>query len=170
MSQQLSADLPESFPSDLELRLQDRTTFETLHRMGEASNYLFSLGHKTIGLAAEPSVDNALLTEAMMRGVETYEIVSAMVSPENYDDDEKRPVVVTCAFDFIGDIKKPDDFFVKAAYAEMRLRDDAPRLTEVIEEVAARHLDHDKVATRFALRGAAVMRAMQLYVDKRLVA
>ena len=170
MSQQIGADLPETFPSDLELRLQDRSTFELLHRMGETNNYLFALGHKTIGLAAEPSIDNAWLTEAIMRGVETYEIVAAMVSPESYSDPEKRPAVVNCTFEFIGDIKKPDDFFVKAEYAETRLRNDAPRMTEVLEEVTSRHLDHDKVATRFALRGAAVMRAMQIYVDKRLVA
>ena len=170
MSERVTSDLPDYFPVDLELRLQDPTTFELLHRMGEANNYLFSLGHKTLKIAAEPSIDNDLLTSALLVGVEAYEIVAATVSPKTYSEEVERPVVVGCLYDFIGDIKKPDDFFAKVDYARERLEVDAPRLTEVIQEVTAKRVNHDKVAERFALSGAAALRAMHIYVDNRLVA
>ena len=170
MSERVAADLPDYFPADLELRLQDPHTFELLHQMGEANNYLFSLGHKTLRLAAEPSVDNELLTSALLAGVEAYEIIAATVSPETYSDETERPVVVNCLYEFIGDIKKPDDFFAKVDYARERLETDAPRLTEVLHEVTSRRVNHDKVAEQFALRGAAALRAMHIYVGRRLAA
>ena len=170
MSERVAADLPDYFPADLELRLQDPHTFELLHQMGEANNYLFALGHKTLKLAAEPSIDNDLLTAALLAGVETYEIVAAIVSPETYLDETDRPVIVNALYDFIGDIKKPDDFFAKVEYARERLETDAPHLKEVIHEVASRRVHHDKVAEQFALNGAAALRAMHIYVARHAAA
>lgn len=170
MSERVAADLPDYFPSDLELRLQDRKTFELLHQMGETNNYLFALGHKTLQLAAEPSIDNDYLTAALLAGVEAYEIVAATVTPDTYSDEAQRPVVVSSLYDFIGDIKKPEDFYAKAEYAKERLEADAPRLTEVIHEVTSPRVNRDKVAEQFALRGAATLRAMHIYVERRLAA
>lgn len=170
MSERVAADLPDYFPSDLELRLQDSSTFELMHQMGEANNYLFALGHKTLRLTAEPSVDNDLLTSALLAGVEAYEVVAATVVTDSYSGDTERPVVVASLYDFIGDIKKPEDFYAKVDYAKERLEADAPRLTEVLHEVTSRRVHHDKVAEQFALRGAAAMRAMHIYVDRRIAA
>ena len=163
-----AADLPEYFPSELELRLQDRATFDQMHEMGEKGHILFIVGHKAIHVAAEPSVDNDLLTGAIITGVETFEIVTGFTSSGRYDSDSEQAAVLECANSFVGDIKKPDDFMAKADYALERLVHDAPRLTEVLEEVTARHVNRDKVATQFALRGAAVLRGMHIYVDRRI--
>lgn len=170
MSERVAADLPDYFPSDLELRLQDRQTFELMHRMGEANNYLFTLGHNAVRLAATPSIDNEYLTAALLTGVEAYEIIAATVSNDTYTDEAERLLVVSGMYAFVGDIKKPEDFFAKTDVAHERLQEDAPRLADVIHEVASRHVNHDKVATQFALRGAAVLRSMHIYVDRRLAA
>lgn len=170
MSDRVAADLPDYYPADLELRLHNPQTFELMHQIGEAHNYLFELGHKTLQLAAEPSIDNPYLTSAFLAGVETYEIVSSTVALDLYSDETERPVVVNCLYDFIGDIKKPDDFFVKVDYARERLESDAPRLTEVIHEVTSKRVNHDKVAEQFAMRGAAALRSMHIYVGRRLAA
>ena len=170
MSERVAADLPDYFPADLELRLQDREVFEWMHQMGEVGNYLFALGHKTLKIAAEPSIDNNLLTAAFLTGVEAYEIIAGTLSTDSYADDDERPVVVSGLYAFIGDIKKPEDFFAKADFARERLETDAPQLTEVIHEVTSRRVNHDKVAEQFALRGAAVLRAMHIHVDRRLAA
>ena len=127
MSERVAADLPDYFPSDLELRLQDSSTFELMHQMGEANNYLFALGHKTLRLTAEPSVDNDLLTSALLAGVEAYEVLAATVVTDSYSGDTERPVVVASLYDFIGDIKKPEDFYAKVDYAKERLEADPPR-------------------------------------------
>lgn len=163
-------DLPDYFPSDLELRLQDQPTFELLHKLGEAHNFLFALGHSTIRLAAQPSIDIPPLTNALLLGVEVYEVITAAVDTNTYDSEDERQVVTSCVFDFVSDIKKPDDFMTKAEYAEARLMADAPVMAGVVHEVVARYVEHDKVATRFALRGAGVMRAMHIFVDRKLAA
>lgn len=170
MSRSAHEDLPDYFPSDLELRLQDRPTFEQLHKIGETTNYLFALGHRTIELAAAPSVDNPYLTQALLLGVEAYEVVAGPLLTGTYTSEDEKPVITHCVFDFISDIKRPDDFMAKADYAEERLVSDAPLLAGVLQEVVSRHVNHDKVAERFALRGSGVMRAMHIYVDRKLAA
>lgn len=168
---EIAADLPDYVPADLELRLQDATTFETMHRLGETGNYLYMVGHKAIALAARPSLDNEHLERAISVGVEAYEIlIASMVSTDTYDEQEEMSVVLTTTRQFLDDLKRPDDFLNKSEYATARLIEDAPRLAETVEEIAGRHMNHDRVATQFALGGAAVMRGMQIHVDRTLAA
>lgn len=162
-------DLPDHFPSDLELRLQNRSTFNRLHELGEAAHYLFALDHKTIEIVAEPSLDSEHLTHALLTGVAAYEVIAYMADgSKRYDSPKEKAAVLRGAKTFVDQIKKPADFMFRAEYAHTRLVEDAPRLTEILEAVTAKHLSHDKVATRFALRGAAMLRGMQIHVDRQL--
>lgn len=168
---EIAADLPDYVPADLELRLQDRSTFEAMHRLGETGNYLYMVGHKAIALAATPSLDNDHLERAVSVGIEAYEIlVSTMMSPGTYSEQDEMQAVLVSARQFLDDLARPEDFQAKVDYARAKLLSDAPRLAESVEEITSRYVDYDRVATQFALGGAAVMRGLQIHIDRTLAA
>lgn len=157
------------FPPELGLRLQNIQTFQELHTIGEANNYFFAVGHKAIELAATPSLDNPLLTSAMVTGVQAYEIISAFTVPgQTYMGPDEQQVVFAGARRFVDDIHCDEDFMKRADYARERLLEDAPNLADLLAEVTGRHHAHDNVAVTFALKGAGILRSMHIHVVRQL--
>lgn len=168
-------DLPDDFPLDFELSLHDREAFESLHVAGEKTNYFYAIAHRAITLAGEPSYDNPFLLKSLSTGIKAYELVDALVDDlagDNrlYTDQAEMMKVYAGTRLFVDEIKRPDDFFQRANYALARMREDAPNLAETVHEIVYRHVDYDKVGAEVALIGAAVIRSMQINVDRQLVA
>lgn len=61
---------------------------------------------------------------------------------------------------FLEDIVTPDDFLHKLDVAGEHMEADTPRLYEAIEDIVSSRVSYDPVAIRYALKGAATMRAM----------
>ncbi|HET8690477.1 MAG TPA: hypothetical protein VFL81_03505 [Candidatus Saccharimonadales bacterium] len=168
-------DLPDDFPIDFELSLHDKETFEKLHVAGEKINYFYAIAHRAITLAGEPSYDNPFLLKSLSTGIKAYELVDALVDDlagdsRLYTDQDEMTKVYAGTRLFVEEIKRPDDFFQRADYALTRMREDAPNLAETVHEIIYRHVDHDKVGAEAALKGAAVIRSMQINIDRRLAA
>lgn len=165
--------MPVDFPSDIELRLQNKDNFEWMHAIGEKTNYFYSIGHKAIELAAKPSLDDPYSINSLLVGVKAYEVVGGLAAEiedeaELYFNQDAMQAVIAGSLQFTDDIKQSDDFFKKVDYAQTRMKEDAPRLTEIVGEVAGCHVKHDEVGLDLALKGAATLRAMQIYVDRQL--
>lgn len=154
---------------EVSLRLHNAELFDQLHSLGERQNSFYRLSHKAVALATEPSLDNEHLTGALLTGVKLYEVLATYAAPElSYQSDHAQNAAFVGACQFAGEIHSADDFLERANYAGQRLEQDTPQLAETIAEVSARHVNYDPVATKFALKGAGLVRAMQIFVNRRL--
>jgi hypothetical protein len=159
-------DLPETFPSDIELRMQSPKTFEEAHRTVERGNYFYTIAHKAMALGAN-TLEVESLQQSASLGFAAYEIVGGFIDPQaTYASVDDQMRVVYGAQKFLADITTGDDFSRKLAFARDRLEADTPALHATLHEVVGSHVKHDKVAIQFALGGAGIARAMQIYVDR----
>ncbi|MDB5165918.1 MAG: hypothetical protein JWM00_808 [Candidatus Saccharibacteria bacterium] len=162
-------DLPDYIPSDLELRMQSAAVLDSMHDESEAATPLYGVTHRAVQLAGQASLDTPQLIDAINTGVKVFESIGHFVHPDNiYDTEAGRVLTLVSARQFLGSILSADDFLQGMDYAAERLAADTPDLAAFIEEVAGRYYDHDLVATKFALKGAAAVRGMQIFVDRRL--
>lgn len=163
-------DLP-AVPSDLELRLQSEPYLERAHVVSEDSSYFFAVAHTAIRLATDVSIDTPQFRTAVDTGVRVFEAVGHQVQPERtYGTVAERAMVFGGAMAFADSVRSDADFLRMIDAALGHMRDDTPLLSELLEEVVGRYTGHDAVATRFALSGAAAIRGMQIFVDRRLEA
>lgn len=163
-------DLP-TLEGDIEVRLQAQQFLEQTHDMSEDNSYFFPVAHKAVQLAAQASFDSLQFIVSTDLGVGIYEALGYVVEPESrYDSDVAKSLTYASAMHFIDSVKSSDRFVALTDYALKRMEEDTPVLSNLIEEVAGRYNRHDAVCTKFSLRGAAAIRGMQIFVDRRLEA
>ena len=159
-------DLPETFPADIELRMQSPKTFEEAHRIVERGNYFYTVAHKAMVIGAN-TLEVESLQQSASKGFAAYEIIGNFINPQaTYASVEDQMRVFYGAQNFLADISTDDDFSRKLNLARERLEADTPALYATLYEVVGSHVKHDKVAIQFALGGASIARAMQIYVDR----
>ena len=159
---------PNTLPHDLDLYLQSEGVFDQTHTITEQGSYLFAVTHRALELGAS-TLDVESIEAAISQGAAAYEIVAGVVDPgKTYDSTDDKMKVFYGSRRFLDDIASEEDFLRKLEVAGERMADDTPTLHEVITDIVAPRVKYDSIAIKFALRGAATIRAMQLYIDNRL--
>lgn len=161
-------DLP-PIADDLDLRLQSPAELERMHDESEMASHFYPVAHTAITSKAKECVDVPSLVIATDLGVAAFEAIGYHVEPEStYSGQQEQVVAAVAAELFVGRVTKPELYTQALDEALTRMEDDAPRLTETLREVLGRHVSHDPVRLRFALQGAAAIRGMQIFVDRRI--
>jgi len=159
---------PNALPHDFDLYLQSEGVFDQTHTITEQGSYLFAVTHRALELGAS-TLDVGSIEAAISEGAAAYEIVAGAVDPTKaYDSTDDKMKVFYGSKRFLDDITSKEDFLHKLQVADERMADDTPKLHEVITDIVSPRLRYDPISTRFAVRGAATIRAMQLYIDNRL--
>lgn len=155
--------------SEWELRLQIPDDLEQLHRQSELGSYLFRTAHTAIRLLTDASIDSPGLIDAVNIGAQIYEALGIYVDPSSsYMGTTEQTVVLLGAQEFVNSIRSTDEYLDRFNYAVERMESDTPRLAELVNVTAERYTRGDKVAQRFASQAAAVMRGMQIHVDRQI--
>jgi hypothetical protein len=161
-------DLP-PIPDDLDVRLQSPVILERIHDESEDTSYFNPIAHTAIQLVATNVLDSPGLIRAADMGVGIFEALGYQVEPDaTYADVNSQTLVSAAAELFVGRMTSTEVFLQATEEALRRMEEDTPHLTEVLTEVLGHYTQHDPVSLRFGLRGAAAIRGMQIFVDKRL--
>jgi hypothetical protein len=161
-------DLP-PIPDDLDVRLQSRAELERVHDESELASYFYPVAHSAITLKANECIDVPSLVLATDLGVGAFEAIGYHVEPESTYSSQHEQVIAGAAAElFVGRVTQPDLYADALDKALVRMETDTPRLTETLKEVLGSYLDYDPVRLRFALQGAAAIRGMQIFVDRKI--
>lgn len=156
-------------PDDLDVRLQSQVELERIHDESEEVSYLYPVAHAAITLTANECLENIGLVSATDLGVAAFESISYRVNPEQaYDTETERMVSAAAAELFVGRAIDTAQYLDAVGMALERMQEDTPQLTGTLTEILGRHVEHDPVRLRFALQGAAAIRGMQIFVDRRV--
>lgn len=163
------ADIDPTSHADLALRLQHPEVLDTMHDTAERTHAIYPILHRAIQLAAVPALDNPLLVKKLDIGVGVFEVFGGLhVAPETYDDEEASKLAAISARSYLDSIHNDSDFLNGVKVARTKLQNDTPDLADDISEVTSKYTSHDRVAQEFALGGAALIRGMQIFVDRSL--
>lgn len=163
-------DLP-LIPAEIEMQLEEGELLQTMHGVAERTSYFYMMAHRAINLVTEEHIDTPQLVQAVSGGVAVYETLGQLVTPvQTYTDGYESLVVLESAQNFAASVLDSTRYFERFAHAKERMLEDAPNLADTVAEIIGYHFDHDKVAVDFALQGAAAIRGMQIFVDRRLEA
>jgi hypothetical protein len=148
--------------SDTVVRLQHRPFFEVIHGHAERTSYLYELGHKSLFIAARSTMSEPYQRAALDIGASTYETIGFSLEPyETYGDDFSSTAARVAALE-VADFRRSESALLQYCYqAKSDMLKDAPNLTELVREIAGKHVDFEKTALAYALLGSAAMRSMQ---------
>ncbi len=153
------------------LRLQSKQFLEVTHTISEDNSYFFDIAHTAIRLAINAGIETPQHRLALDTGAQVFEALGFLINPDKrYDTDLAKAVTFAGTMQFVESLKSTSDLLTIADYARARMEEDTPALTEVVTEVANRYTGYDPIATGFAVKGAAMIRGMQIFVDRRLEA
>lgn len=156
---------------DWALRLQSKQFLDVTHAISEDNSYFFDVAHAAIRLATNAGFTMPELRDAVDTGAQIFESLGYLVEPgKRYDSDLAKAITFAGTMQFVESLRSADDLVTIADYAQARMQEDAPALTEAITEIAGRYTLYDPVTTTFAVKGAAMIRGMQIFVDRRLEA
>lgn len=125
--------------------------------------------HSAVVAIAESKIESVELADAIDTGARIFEAVGGMFRTSSPEDERAiRALGLVSARNFLDAAQTIDATLDLFKHALNRMEQDAPHLTSTVSEVARRYTNHDNVALRFALQGAAVVRGMQIFGDRRL--
>lgn len=159
---------------DYILSFMDADLLEVSHQMSENFYPVFAVSHEALGRVGASAFDSGGLYQPFDLGIKTYEALAGTnysafdelppgaesVDPDDFSDAFSARHTAAA---FAATVSDETAFLDMLDLSREQMTGDAPVLTDMVTEIADKHLDHDKASVKLALKGASVMRAMHIY-------
>ncbi|MFZ1360539.1 MAG: hypothetical protein WAS27_00700 [Candidatus Saccharimonadales bacterium] len=151
------------------VRLQHRSSLETMSALGKIAIPTFAIQHVILRDVTAKTIESPAITTAVATGADAYTAaVGIAMDPFVHCTKEAETIAFRGAREF-SRASGLDNTKLLAMFdkAEARMQADAPLLSEVVDEVAYCYYNEEGLCKQVR-RGAAVIRAMQIFVNQHL--
>lgn len=143
----------------LVIPLQNEALYDQLHDISHRSNTILAITHSMLACMATEAIDDETKEKGLITGCEIYEIISSIVRPYNYMNEQERQIAVGTTLVLAED--EPTTALIDVADIErQRLKQDNPLLHAMVKEIAEARLARRGVVVDYAIAGVGIMRSI----------